>query len=252
MSLPGCGTLIACDALLGAPRVPYPNYTIAADAGRGELSPDYSNYVPDVADLETEMARLRIDASIVRHRACLETAPFLGNDVLMSEIAGHPSLLPAWMVTPDGREPDWNIYAVVEKMLAAGVRLAWMDPEAEMMSLKPWCCGRLYDALQEHRIPLLFGYNKVTADDLHIIMQEYPRLPIILFNVARLGRNRLLEPLLGLHAQLYLCFGPSFSVHGYFPRPVQPFRTLALGVGRQLSRIRGRLRYHRADLFRAE
>jgi hypothetical protein len=198
MSLPGCGRLIACDALLGAPRVPFPSYT------------------PDVADLETEMARLHIDAAVVRHRSCLDTAPYLGNDILMSESAGHAGLIPAWFVTPDGREPDWNPRLLVQQMLAAGVRLAWLDPEAEMMSLQPWCSGKLYEALQEHRLPLLLPYNKIKMDDLHLVLQGYPRLPIVLFHVLRLGRNRLLEPLLSQYPQLYLCFGPTFSVHNYF------------------------------------
>ncbi len=216
MSLPGCGKLIACDALLGAPRVPQPNSTIAADAQRGTLSEHYPNYVPDVGDLESEMARLHIDASVVRHRACLDTAPYIGNDILMAEIADHPNLIPSWFITPDGREPDWDPRVIVEKMLTAGVRLAWLDPEAEMMSLQPWCSGKLYDVLQERRVPLLLNYAKVKADDLHIILQGYPRLPIVMINVARLGRNRLLEPLLAQHSQLYLTFGPSFSVHGYY------------------------------------
>jgi hypothetical protein len=198
MSLPVCGRLIACDALLGAPRVPF------------------CGYAPDVADLEAEMARLCIDTSIVRHRACLETAPYIGNDVLMAEIAGHDNLLPAWFVTPDGREPDWSPAVLVEKMIAAGALLAWLDPEAEMMSMQPWCSGELYETLQEHRLPLLLPYNKIKMDDLHLVLQAYPRLPIILFSVLRLGRNRLLEPLLEQHPQLYLCFGPTFSVHNYF------------------------------------
>jgi predicted TIM-barrel fold metal-dependent hydrolase len=134
----------------------------------------------------------------------------------MAETAGRPHLIPAWFVTPDGREPRWNPQVLVAEMLVAGVRLAWLDPEAEMLSLQPWCAGPLYAALQDHRIPLLLPYPKVKADDLHLILAAYPQLPVVLINVLRLGRNRLLEPLLALHPQLYLCFGPSFSVHGYF------------------------------------
>jgi predicted TIM-barrel fold metal-dependent hydrolase len=190
--------LIACDTLLGAPRVPF------------------SSYTPDVTDLQAEMTRLRIDAAIVRHRACLETAPYLGNDILMGEISGHAGLIPAWFVTPDGREPDWSAARLVEQMAQAGVRFAWTDPEAEMMSLQPWCSGKLYAALQERRMPLLLPYNKIKMDDLHMVLQAYPQLPVILFNVLRVGRNRFLEPLLEQHANLYLCFGPTFSVHNYF------------------------------------
>jgi hypothetical protein len=205
MSLPTCGRLIVCDALIGAPRVPFPRPPHVAAA-----------FTPDVADLRAEMARLCIDAAVVRHRACLEAGPYFGNDLLMAEIAGYPDLIPAWFVTPDGREPDWDPQRVIDAMLDAGVRLAWLDPEAELMSLQPWCCGRLYAALQAYRMPLMLPYPTVKADDLHLILESYPRLPVILFNVLRLGRNRLLEPLLAQHPNLHLCFGPSFSVHAYF------------------------------------
>jgi len=198
MTLPGCGTLIACDALLGTPRVPFANYT------------------PDLADLQAEMTRLRIDAAIVRHRACMDTAPYTGNAILMDELKGHDNLVPAWFVTPDGCEPDWNPRLLVQRMLAQGVRVAWTDPEVEMMSLQPWCSGKLYAVLQRHRIPFLLPYHRIKMDDLHLILQEYPRLPVILYNVLRMGRNRLLEPLLEQHANLHLCFGPTFSVHNYF------------------------------------
>ena len=205
MSLPICGRLVACDALLGAPRVPL------------------FGYIPDATDLEAEMARLHIDASIVRHRACLEAAPYVGNDILMSDIAERPHLIPAWFVTPDGREPDFDPEGMIEHMVSAGVRLAWLDPDAEMMSMLPWCAGELYAALQERRIPLMISYPKVKADDLHVVLQEYPELPVILINVLRLGRNRVLEPLLALHPTLNLCFGPSFSVHNYYQNLVRRF-----------------------------
>jgi hypothetical protein len=57
---------------------------------------------PDVADLQRELARLDLSAAIVRHRQCLENFPYWGNEVLMRELAGQSSLLPAICLTPDG------------------------------------------------------------------------------------------------------------------------------------------------------
>ena len=192
---PACGHLVACDALVGAPLV--------RPAGP----------VPDVADLEAEMTRLHISGAVVRHRACLQTSAYVGNDVLMEEIAGHPDLTPAWFVTPDGREPQFDPAVTVQQMLAAGGRLAWTDAPAQGFSLAPWCSGRLYATLQQHRVPLLLEYAKVNLDELHEALTAYPGLRVILLQVPRKGRNRLVEPLLELHPELYLCFAPSFSVH---------------------------------------
>lgn len=198
LGLSECCRLFACDALLGAPPVP----------------PD--GYTPDVQDLEAEMSRLGISTSVVRHRACLDANGHFGNLVLMEEIAGHSGLIPAWFVTPDGYEPDFAPEALVDRMLAAGVRLAWTDPAAQDFSLQPWCSGRLLSALQERRVPLLLRYSAAPLSDLHQALEAYPQLRTILLDVPRYGRNRPLEALLALHPHLYLCFGPSFSVHEGF------------------------------------
>jgi len=196
---PACGRLIACDAFMGAPPVPGPDY------------------LPDVGDLLAEMTRLHISAAVVRHRACLQVSAHLGNDVLMDEIAGHPELLPAWFVSPDGREPQFDPAFTLGQMIAAGGRFAWANPTAEGFSLQPWCCGRLYAALVERRVPLLVEYATTSLQDLHEAMAAFPELRVVLLQVPRVGRNRLVEPLLELHPRLHLCFAPAFSVHEYWP-----------------------------------
>lgn len=206
-----CGRLIACDALVGAPAVPS------------------GDYLPEVADLEAELSRLQISAAVVRHRACLQVAAHLGNAVLMDEIAGKPHLWPAWFMTPDGREPQFDPALALQEMLAAGGRMAWTHPTPNTFSLGPWCCGKLYQALSEHRVPLLVDYGAAYLQDLHEAMAAYPQLRVVLLQVPRVGRNRLVEPLLQLHPQLHLCFAPTFSVHGYWPdlcRRYGPYRWL--------------------------
>ncbi|MCE5237554.1 amidohydrolase family protein [bacterium] len=196
---PVCGPLIACDALVGAPLVPP------------------SGPVPDVADLEAEMTRLHLSAAVVRHRACRQTSAHLGNNILMDEITGRPHLRPAWFVTPDGREPEFDPAVTLAQMLAAGVRWTWTDPAAQGFSLQPWCSGPLLAALSEHRVPLLLDYASIVLRDLHEAMETFPALRVVLLQVPRVGRNRLVEPLLAAHPELYLGCAPSLSVHAYWP-----------------------------------
>ena len=189
---------IACDAMVGHPRMPLEGGNAGVD------------------DLACEMARLHLDAAIVRHRFCLESSPYLGNQILMDEIQGHPDLLPAWALTPDGTEPDFDITATVRGMLAAGVKLAWICPKRHSFSVQSWCSGELYAALQAARVPLLLDWYGQTPDELHHICAEFPELRIIILNPSREGRNRLLYPLLKRHQHLYLCLSPVFSVHEGF------------------------------------
>lgn len=190
--------LIACDAVIGEPRVPI------------------DGVEPGVDDLRREMARLHLAAAVVRHRACVESGPYTGNQRLLEEIDGQDGLLPAWVLTPDGCEPDFDVAGLVSRMMARGVRVAWMDPQAHAFSPLPWCAGPLYDALQAARVPLLVEYDRISADQLHEVLAAFPDLRVILLKAPRLGRNRLLYPLLAQHPELYLCFSPSFAVHEGF------------------------------------
>ena len=187
-----------CDAVVGRPRVP---------AGGSR---------PDVRDLKSDMERLQIETALVRHRACIDNATWFGNDVLLEEIADEPSLIPVWAVTPDGRPPDFDLHATIGHMLECGVKVAWLAPTLGGFSAHAWCCGDLYAALREARMPVLLDFDEVTADNLHDILTQFPGLRVILLNVPRVGRNRLLYPLLRQHESLFVCFGPPFSAFGIY------------------------------------
>ncbi|MBI2437955.1 MAG: amidohydrolase family protein [Lentisphaerae bacterium] len=185
---------MACDPLIGRPRVPAGNLASTRD------------------DLLAEMRRLGIQQAVVRHGAALECGPMAGNRQLMKETRRQPRLMPAWFLTPDGQEPDFRPETAVAAMLKAGARVAWMDPEAEDFSLLPWCSGALYEILQARRVPLLLDYLKIKADDLDRVLTDFPELRLILLNVPRLGRNRRLYPLLRRHPHLYVCLSHTYSV----------------------------------------
>ena len=187
--------LIACDPMMGLPRIP----------------PE--GYVPDRADLLSEMAYLGVEAAIVRHRAAYEAGPKAGNVALCEDLRGADNLYPAPFVTPDGFGPAFDPRQMIDEILEAGSRVVWTDPVAEGFSLLPWCSGPLYETLQDCRMPLLLEYSVAKPDDLDVILNDFPRLRLILLGVPRLGRNRLVYPLLRRHASLYLCLSYSYSVH---------------------------------------
>jgi hypothetical protein len=197
--------IIACDPIVGLPRVPL------------------AGIQPSVDDLQSEMARLHIHTAIVRGRACVDNAPYFGNQTLLEDIAGRANLLPAWVLTPDGAEPEYDVQLTLRRMLAGGVKVAWIYPREHLFSVQPWCSGPLYAALQTAHVPLLLEYDQASADDIHAICAAYPQLRLVLLNLPRLGRNRLLYPLLELHPNLSLCFSPSLSVHQGFADLCQRF-----------------------------
>lgn len=194
--------LFDCECLMGRPKQPFEGPA--------------SGVVPVAADLVAEMRRLGIERALVRHRACLDAAPEIGNAVLLEEIAPHPQLVPAWFLTPDGLDGEWRPAAAVDAMLAQGVRAAWtlaQGRDAAPFLLEPWCAGELLAALESHRVPLLLAYPDVPLTTLHNLLETFPCLPVVLLDVPRYGRNQPLYRLMALHRSLHLSLSPLYSVH---------------------------------------
>lgn len=191
-----------CECMVGRPKKP--------------LDGTAQGIVPDAADLAAEMRRTGIARALVRHRACVEATPESGNALLLEEIRGQADMVPAWHLTPDGIEGQWDPAAAVKEMLARGVRAAWtltQGRDAAPFLLDPWCAGELLGALQTHRVPLLLSYPDIPPGTLHSVLEAFPRLPVILLELPRHGRSQPLYRLMTLHDNLYLCISPGYSVH---------------------------------------
>lgn len=188
---------IDCDCLVGEPIVPLEH-----------------GIRPDPADLLREMDRLHIIKALVRHRACAECNPLVGNEALLKEIPHNDRLLPVKMVVPEGERPGFDPEAMVAGIAGAGFQAVWIHPKSgeNPYPLRPWCAGKLLSALEEWHIPTLIQYDTVDLDELHETLQIFPRLPVLLLNIPRLGRHRVIWALAQEHSNLYLCISPGFEV----------------------------------------
>jgi len=187
--------LIACDPVVGLPRV----------------CPEW--YRPDKPDLFSQMDCIGVTRALVRHRAAYEAGLIAGNTALVQTIANEERLLPMWYITPDGMEPDYDPEKMIATFLARGTCAFWADPKEEGFSILPWCSGPLYEVLVQRRLPLFLDFKKVEADDLDVVLSAFPELRLVLFGVPRLGRHRLVYPLLKRHASLHLVLSYTYSVH---------------------------------------
>lgn len=197
--------LIACDPLVGLPRKPFERFR------------------PDADDLDRELARLQISGAVVRHRQCIESFPYLGNETLGREAAARPDWIAAVCLTPDGAPDDYSLAATMSGELARGMRIAWMSPREHMFSPRPWCSGALYAACVEARLPLMVDYRSLTLDDVDEIMTAWPQLRLVILYAPRLGRHRSLYALLARHPALHLCLSSAYSVHEGLPDVVARF-----------------------------
>jgi len=206
---------IDCDVMLGRPRVPEPEV-------RGELD-----------DLTAEMARLDVRQAWVRHRACEEVAPEMGNDLLLESLDGRDGFVPVAMVKPEGQEGSFDPARDVPALIARGMRAAWAKPAMTGVPLQPWCYGKMLAALEAHRMPLVLRYSDVPPADLYAVTTAFPALPIVLAGVMRAGRHRVLYPLLEAGEGIHLCCSPPFTAHGGLEDLVRQFgsRRILFGTG---------------------
>jgi hypothetical protein len=129
-----------------------------------------------------------------------------GNQRLMSAISKNPRLHPVWVLEPPilpGPKPAGKI---VNELLDSAVRAVRLRLNSK--GLFSWVWDDLLTILEDHRIPCFLDFGPQTStqgsltehdvDNLYIIIQKHPNLPIILSHV--MGG-------LGIHpAAIYLAY----------------------------------------------
>jgi hypothetical protein len=145
--------------------------------------------------LLAEMDRFGIKEALVSHFTAEEYDAEEGNRALARDL--HPRMVPAWAALPD---PEF-----IEKLGAlrpAAVRLSF-GAKKHNFSPAPWCCGELYERLQECSILMTITRENIEWDSLASLLEKYPRLPVLLLETGYRA-DRYLFPLLQRHSNLYL------------------------------------------------
>lgn len=142
-------------------------------------------------DYLADFAYYDILGALVHHAYAVEYAQDYGNRWLLDEVAGHPELLPEWVVIPhwagEMAPPD----KLVAEMLQLGVRAARIYPKAHGFPVIPEVCGPLFEALQEARLPLFVDVAQLDLNATVNLAKQYPQLPVVLCGVAW-GSDRLI------------------------------------------------------------
>ena len=137
------------------------------------------------------------EALVHRTEARLDHPRSVGNLRLLEMIDGMPRLHPVWALEPPVTPDPKAARAIVEGMLAAGVKVARL-----MMGFAPpldWLWKDLCDALEHHRVPCFLDFGATdyrgngstqglpdafAVDQLRQICLAHPRLPMILSHVS--------------------------------------------------------------------
>ncbi len=179
-----------------------------ATIGRSMIRPPFVS----AEELLGEMAHLGIETALVTHVLQREHHPAVGNRAVMEALAGHASLLPAWTFLPDYTRELPPADAYVAEMLAVGVRVAKLYPQAYFTPLPDWMPDSLWTALERHRVPTFIcpglpmqpARDALEREALHQLCLDHPGLPVIA------GEYRIRTELRALYRLMDQC--PSFHV----------------------------------------
>lgn len=170
--------------------------------------------IPDAATLLGLMDRYHIREALVHeYHARSLPPPEAGNQRLLELVRGEPRLYPAWVLEPPTEPGSLPAEAVVQEMLAAGVRVARLRLRSK--GALPWVWEELLGALETHRIPCFFDFGPPNStlgelqdadvNALRAIAQQHPRLPMVVSHVmGGLGVHPALGYLIRRTENVYL------------------------------------------------
>ena len=185
-------------------------------ACKGGSARDHESGTPTVDDLLGEMDRLRIAESLVTSVWSDVMGAEHANEQLFEDLGPHKRLHPAPEVLPEGGSVFLDRQAdAVQDLIAKGAVSAIARCRKNKFPLARWCAGKMLEALQAARLPLMVVLDTVDPDHLVDALRDFPDLPILLQEVPRVGYNRIAYPILEQFPNAYLvCDTVQFIHHG--------------------------------------
>jgi hypothetical protein len=169
--------------------------------------------VASADDLVAEMARLDIRRALVREvpDTLINDLP-RSNEKLYEAHARHSSLVPCPIVVPATGYDLPGEEAQIDAALESGAGAVAIRPGQDHWSLEPWCCNRLFKAIEERRVPVFCMNEKVSFETLGDLAKRYSHIPFILAGIGY-RTQRIILPMMETFSNIYLSMGSNMCVH---------------------------------------
>ncbi len=146
-----------------------------------------------LSSLVTRMDRLGIAEACPASLLGRDLDPAEGNQWLADNAPASDRIHPVWTVAPHHTGEFPSPDDLVELMRQSGIRMLrlWLVPAGYLDRLDLPLLGETFDALAQHRIPLLIDAsdpNLLRAADLEPLLRGWPRLQVIL-SVPKQSQN---------------------------------------------------------------
>ena len=122
------------------------------------------------------MDRFYLREAVVSHWTGEEYDAACGNDALARAL--HPRLLPAWSILPDN---DFLKALADRKPSVVRINPA---PARHNFSLARWHAGPMCECLEQNQVVTLLSLIDLTWQELKELLENFPRLPLVLLDVG--------------------------------------------------------------------
>lgn len=129
-----------------------------------------------------------IQRGLVHHALAWDWHAPEGNERLLAEIADQPRISPCLVALPPATREMGPIedFAARVHDLRGAVRIF---PKKQSWLVNEWGSGKLFAALNAHRVPVFVDYGETNWDELYWLASAHPDMPVVLmgtyYRVAR-------------------------------------------------------------------
>lgn len=157
-------------------------------------------------ELIEEMDFSNIERALVYHTAMRYDHPQVGNEQVLTEIAGQSRLLPTWAALPGqtGEQPD--VKTLLREMQRHGIRALRLFPDDHRYFVDEITWGDQLAVYAERRIPLFVRAN---LDKIAQLLRSFPNLVIVTGSQGSNPLDRYAWPLIEKYPNLI------FETSGY-------------------------------------
>ncbi|MBQ8605856.1 MAG: amidohydrolase family protein [Clostridia bacterium] len=166
-------------------------------------------------ELIAQMDYAGIEKASVWHRAQYEQDATAGNMKLINGIKGYEDrLIPSWVILPDITDTQYAPDVFFPQMKEHGVKTLRAFPEQDRFILCKVTMGEQLSLLSELKIPLYLSPMN-GFEQIYKVMEEFPKLTVILSNIGWWPSARLIYPLLRAYPNFYFETGDFSQLHGF-------------------------------------
>lgn len=145
-----------------------------------------------------------IEGAVVYHNTMIDVSPEYGNLNIIEEVKkAEGRLFPTWTILPPITDAEFAPEPLFRRMKECGVRMLRAYPERNRYLLNAVTMGELLGEIESARIPLYLSPS-TGWQEIYDVLQQYPKLTVLIHNYGLWSSNRFLYPLLRSYPNVYI------------------------------------------------